>query len=721
MQKAWLFLFGVILAFFSGCFSNNPYPEKERGKNIYYDTFSEEPKHLDPALSYSSSEYVFLAQIYEPLLEYHFLKRPYTLQPLAARKMPQVFLYDARGNLLPPRAPASAVKKVVYRIEIKKGMKYVPHPAFARDNQKYVYHLGVGGKFPDIENPIDFPKKGTREVTADDFIYEIKRMANPLLPCPIYPVLAKYLDGFAEFSRNLAQVIQTIREVRKQNGGPFFNEEAYERKNPIYIDLRKYKMRGLKKINRYTLEITLKQKYPQFIYWLAMPFFSPVPWEADRFYRQPAAAEKNFTLDRFPIGSGPYYLAVNQPNYRMVLKKNPDYEGLYPTEGMPEDKINGFLEDAGKKIPFIDTAVFVLEKESIPRWTKFLQGYYDTSAISSDVFDSALQFSAGEFRLSDELKAKGIQLLTSASPSTYYFAFNMLDDVVGGNSDRARYLRQAISIAVDIEEYIEIFLNMRAKPAYSPIPPGIFGSTRTPNPIVYDANGQRKPISVAKKLMKKAGYPDGVNPATGKHLVLFFDSVAAGGAENKARYDWLRKQFKKIGIELQIRETDYNQFRDKVLKGNFQLIQWGWHADYPDPENFLFLLYGPNSKVKARGENAANYDNPLYNQLFREMESLSDSPRRKAIIERMIRILQQDAPWIFGFHPIGYALVHEWYKNGKPMAIGSNTLKYKRIDPALREKKRKEWNVPNPWPVYITLILVFGFSAYLFRKKLAQE
>ena len=90
--------------------------------------------------------------------------------------------------------------------------------------------------------------------------------------------------------------------------------------------------------------------------------------------------------------------------------------------------------------------------------------------------------------------------------------------------------------------------------------------------------------------------------------------------------DWLRKQFAAIDVQLQVRATDYNQFQSKVLRGNFQLIQWGWNADYPDPENFLFLLYGPNAKVTAQGENAANYDNPRFNALFQRMENMTKPP-----------------------------------------------------------------------------------------------
>ena len=277
----------------------------------------------------------------------------------------------------------------------------------------------------------------------------------------------------------------------------------------------------------------------------------------------------------------------------------------------------------------------------------------------------------------------------------------MLDEVVGGYDLKKRKLRQALSIALNIEEYIQIFLNGRGIGAQSPIPPGIFGYQEGPegiNPIIYEWDAQlrsprRKDLKTAKGLLAEAGYTDG------KPLVLFFDTVA-GGPESKAVLDWLRKQFAAIGVQLQVRTTDYNQFQTKVLQGNFQLIQWGWSADYPDPENFLFLLYGPNAKVTSQGENAANYDNPRFNELFRRAENMVNSAERAALIRDMLAIAQEDAPWIWGFHPVGYGLYHAWQHNTKPLTFGGNTLKYKRIDPDLREQSRIAWNRPITAPLW---------------------
>ena len=85
-------------------------------------------------------------------------------------------------------------------------------------------------------------------------------------------------------------------------------------------------------IDRYHYQIKIHGFYPQFKYWLAMPFFAPIPWEAIHFYSQQGMAEHNITLDWYPVGTGPYLLTENNPNRQMVLTRNPNFHGeLYPT------------------------------------------------------------------------------------------------------------------------------------------------------------------------------------------------------------------------------------------------------------------------------------------------------------------------------------------------------------------------------------------------------
>ena len=680
--------FGVLAAW------NDPYSASESNSNTLYSSFTERPKHLDPARSYSSDEYAFIAQIYEPLLQYHFLKRPYTLIPLATTAMPEVVRLNTQLKPVASGTDPSQVAFTEYRLSIQPNIRYQPHPALAtNDTGDYRYHSFSLQQLNTISTLKDFEHTGTRLLTAADYVYQIKRLANPAVHSPIGGVMAQYIVGFPELMQRLKQ-----------------HTEQHGEKHP---DLRQFELKGVHVVDDHQLVIRLNGVYPQFKYWLAMPFFAPMPWEVDRFYQQPGFEDKNLNLDWYPVGTGPFMLAENNPNLRMIMQRNPNFHGeRYPTDGEDTDRTNGVLDDAGKPLPFIDKAVYSLEKEQIPRWNKFLQGYYDNSGISSDSFDQAVQFNAGgEAVLTDEMIEQGITLTTSVATSSIYMGFNMLDPVIGGSGQRARLLRRAIGIAVDYEEYISIFANGRGISAQGPLPPGIYGhrsGERGINPYIYDwVNGRpkRKSLSKAIGLLARAGYPNGVDSITGQPLVINFEAVSRG-PDDKARLNWLTKQFAKLGIQLVIRATDYNRFREKMLKGTAQIFMWGWNADYPDPENFMFLLYGPNSKANHNGENAANYNNPKYDELFERMKNMEDSALRQQIIDQMTEILRHDSPWLFGFHPKSFSLHHNWYHNVKPNLMANNTLKYKRINSGKRAVKREQWNTPIIWPFIVIALLL---------------
>ena len=679
---------------------NNPHPASEQLSNILYSSFDERPKHLDPAVSYSSTEYQFIAQIYTPPLQYHYLKRPYSLIPLSAAKLPDVRYLDIDGRELPASSDAGDIAFSEYTIEIRPGIRYQPHPAFARNEQgEFLYHSLSEQELEPIYSLSDFARNGTRELVADDFVYQIKRLAHPGLHSPIFGIMSGYIVGLKEYAA-------TLKQVRDAETKGLENKEGH------YLDLKQHPLEGVSVVDRYSYRIRIKGKYPQLVYWLSMPFFAPMPAEADRFYSQAGLVERNISLDWYPVGTGPYMLTVNNPNLEMVLERNPHFEGeLYPTEGDPGDAEAGLLVDAGQPLPFIDKVIYRLERETIPYWSKFLQGYYDSSGISSDSFDEAVSITTqGEPTLTEDMEAKGIQLLTAVTTSTYYSGFNMRDPVIGGDSARARLLRRAIAIAADYEEYISIFNNGRGLAAQGPLPPGLFGHSEGKegiNPYVYDwVNGKpkRKPIEEARQLLVEAGYPGGFDKETGEALVINLDT-AASGPDAKARLDWWRKQFKKLNIDLIIRSTDYNRFQDKMRNGTAQMFQWGWNADYPDPENFMFLLYGPNSKVGKSGENAANYDNPEFNRLFDKMKNMDNGSARQAIIDKMVDIARRDGPWLWGLHPKAFSLHHGWVKNTKPNLMANNTLKYKRIDPALRAELRTAWNKPITWPIWAMLVV----------------
>lgn len=688
----------VVLAACSPQPVNSPYEPEELASNTLFTAFTQRsPKHLDPASSYSADETPFTYSIYEPLYAYHYLKRPYQLIPQTAASVVQPRYLDAQGQPLPDDAPGQQVAVSVYDIPIRKGVMFQPHPAFAKTEAGDYRYFPIApdelqGKFG-----IDqFQHTGTRELVAHDFVYAFKRLASPRVVSPIFGVMAEHVLGMNQLSEQLKQADQTLRSQGSD----------------AWLDLRNFPLEGVQALDDYTLRIQVNGKYPQFKYWLAMTFTAPVPWEAERFYHQPGMDRHNLSLNTWPVGTGPYLLAESITNRRHVLQRNPNFRGEpYPCQGAPGDQQLGLLDDCGKTMPFIDRIVFSMEKESVPLMGKFIQGYYDIPQVDRGDYGVALTVAAADSAEKAALyKDHGLILRSSTEATVYYLGFNWRDPVLGQGdtaeqAEKNRKLRQAISIAFDWEQFVAIFQNDQAEVAHGPLPPGVPGYLPPPeglNMQVYNwVNGQaqRKTIDHARELLAQAGYPNGRDAVTGKPLILYFDS--AGGMGSSPMLDWMRRQLQALNIQLEVRATDYNRFQDKMRNGTAQMFMWGWVADYPDPENFLFLLYGPNAKADGGGENASNYVNPEYDRLFEQMRFLDDGPERDALVHEMVRIVQHDAPWMFGYYPKSGGAYQAWVGNAKPTQMVRDTLQYYRIDPAMRVSKTAHWNAPVWWPLWL--------------------
>jgi oligopeptide transport system substrate-binding protein len=689
---------------------NNPNPRYEDDLLIYQSVMSPAPpKHLDPAISYASDESLFIMQIYEPPMGYHYLKRPYELIPLSLESFPELTFLDAQGNEVEEGDDALAFSR--YTLHVREDEHYQPHPAFALDPEGkplYVFATAAeGGRYRQVP---DFPETGSRPVLANDFVYAIKRLADPENGSPMLGFMAHYIVGMEAFSEQLAKI--------PRDG---------------WLDLDSYPMEGLELLDERTLSITIKGRYPQFTYWLAMQFFSPIAPEVDRFYHNPGFAERNLTLDWWPVGSGPFMMVKNDPNSEIVLERNPNFrEDFYPTEGGPGDREKGLLDVAGKRVPFIDRAVYRLEKEVLPLWTKFVQGYYDRSGEvhgnTNRVFDQAFVVGPDGVEMSGELVDHNISMSPDVKPAIYYYGFNMRDPVVGGYTEEKRKLRQALQIAFNTEEYLNIFYKGNGIASHTPIPPGIPGFLEGEagmNSYVYDwvdGEPQRKSLDYARQLLAEAGYPNGRDARTGEPLKIFIDVQSQ--AISNTIMNWMDRVFGEIGVQVEYRPADWNRTREKLLTGNTQIFSHGWLADYPDPENFLFLLYGPESPLdcKCDGANNSNYASEIYDDAFRDIRVLPPSPERDKLVALAVEQYRKDAVWLFAYYPKDIYLNNSWVYNNKRHGVSRATLKYTRVDKEERARKQVAWNQPVIWPLYAGALLLLsllapGVIAYRRRQK----
>ena len=662
---AWLLVTSMSLAGLGGC-DNSPNPKGSAATNTLFIAFQERsPRHLDPTASYSLNETPYTYAVYEPPYGYQYLKRPYVVVPKSTTAIAEPQYLDKDGKPLPADAPGDQIAESDYDVHIIPGMLYAPHPAFAKGpDGQYLYHSLTAADTRDKHTPFDFPQSGTREVVADDYVYALKRHATPRIEAPIYGIFSEYILGLKDYGK-----LMRAEDLQLRKG-----DDPAALDKP-FLDFRQYPLAGAVALDKYTYRIRIKGKYPQWKYWMTMPFTAPVPWEADKFYAQPGMAKNSLSLDVWPVGSGPFMAREYDADRRHVLVRNPNYHGAtYPCEGMPSDQAAGLLADCGKKLPFVDKLVFNVEKDKTPLRSKFTQGYLDVPEIErADWGPDFLADANDSDAVRQRFEERGMRFPKSVEPQNWYLGFNWLDPVVGKGDtpeqqEKNRKLRYALSIAIDWEEgYGRVFTQKAGEAAMGPLPAGVFGSRHgTPegiDPITHrlvDGKPVRRSIDEAKQLLAEAGYPDGRDAKTGKPLVLNYDYQRVPTPEYRAELDWMVKQFAKLNVQLEIRATDYNQFQEKMLKGKQQIFWWGWFADYPDAENFLFLFYGPNSKAKFEGENTANYSNPEYDRLYKQLALLDDGPAKQQLIDRMVDILRKDAPWSFGYFPFSAGAYQQW-------------------------------------------------------------
>ncbi len=665
--------FVAVLALATAC-TNDPYPSADAHARVLYVPYAEAPKTLDPQVAYSVYDHEVLSNVYETPLEYHYLKRPYELIPGLVTAVPE------------PRATGDG--RVAYTFQFRRGVRFASDPCFA---------VGRAGATQ-------------RELVASDLVFALQRIADPKVGSPVLVTFSKIV-GLAEFGKRLAKL--------REDDPAFASlriDQQYQRAGPI--EGLSLKVTDSSKVAS-ELEITLSAAYPQILYWFAMPFTAPVPWEAVVYYD---GEDGRDGFAEHAVGTGPFRIARYQKRSRIVLERNPAWYGAehpewhapaatYPTEGGAGDAEKGLLASdlRGRALPFVDRVEMRFEKESIPVFTKFLQGYYDRSRIPKESFDKAAAGGA----LSPEMASLGIQLERTVTLGTYYIGFNMVDPVVGSaGGERSRKLRQAMSLAIDADEFLRVFLNGRGIPAQSPLPPGLFGYEDD-----YRNPFRSVDLARARSLLAEAGYPNGVDPGSGRALRISFDTGDTS-VQARLRYQFLVESWRRLGLDVEIEATSYNQFQDKVRRGAHQLYFWGWVADYPDPENFLFLLWGPMGQTASGGPNSSNFADPRYDALFDAMKDRPNDATRDATIRAMRALLETERPWIELFHPEDYALTHGWLHNVKATGLTVPIWKYYDVDPPVRASLRVAWNQPVRWPAFAlagfgVALLVPAVATYL--------
>lgn len=502
-------------------------------------------------------------------------------------------------------------------------------PQVSEDNLMYTIKIKKGVYFQDNKC---FPDGKGRELKAADFIYAWKRIANIKYVSKNWWMFDDKIVGLDEF-RAYTKTCKTLEDV----------------------DLLR-DVEGFQAPDDYTIVIKLKRPWPQIIYILTHLPAAPVAKEAVNRYGEDIVSS--------PVGTGPFKLKVwNRGSYIELVRNvnfRPDY---YPSEGQPEDRENGLLVDAGKRVPFIDKISYMIIEEEQPRWLQFLRGKMDTSIIAKDNYNQTIDVSRG---LTDEMKERGIHLKKFKDPDTFWLGFNMEDPVLGKNKP----LRRALSYAVDRNKHNDIFWNGRYDIAYGFIPPIM----KSFNPRIKEIGDSFNPQAIPA-LIKEAEKIHGGKIPTLK--------LTMGGTHTLSRQmgQFYSRDFKDAGFDVEIEYMDWPTFQAKLNSKSTQIFSIGWIADYPDAETFLQLFY---SKNISPGSNNFNFVNSKYDELYNEAAVLPDSPERTKLYRQAEQFIIEQCPAIFTEHRVRYILHHDWLENYKPHVFLYAAPKYYRIDVAKR-------------------------------------
>ncbi len=646
----------------SGC-GNNPYPIGESATPVIYRVLADDPKTLDPSIAYDVPSANVIDVIYPGYLQYHYLKRdPFVLDLGLGAEEPRREKWPL-ATVVKGKTVTTAGERWTFKI--KKGLRFQDDPCF--------------------------PGGAGREILASDFLFTFKRLSAPNVNCPIFPFFSDKIVGLLDWRAQNAARIKAARESSPNGPRPRVDYDAPV--DGLQADPK----------DPYTFRIVLNQPYPQLRYLMAMHFTSPLAREAISKYGDENLDSHVADADKFsmhPVGCGAFKLVEYAKKSRIMLVANPNYrEETYPTEGAPGDAEAGYLADAGKRLPLARRVQFNIIRESITSFNEFLQGYEDLAGVTQQNFQQVM---AQPGQLSPEMVDRGYGLHRDKGVDVAYFCFNMNDPTFGGTSEKNRKLRKAVSLALDSREMIDLLDQGLGVQAQFLIAPGLFGY----DPDYKNPYRQFDPaLTRAKQLLEEAGYPGGIEPATGKRLTIVWDNYNTTPLLRQ-QVGLITRQLSRLGLNVDSRSSQYPIFEDKVEKGHYQFMNFGWVADYPDPENFVFLLYGPNGGAATSGPNYANYANPEYDKLFDQMRVMDDGPARGAVIRKMRDIVQEDCPWICTLHSETFALTQPWLKNYKPHPVSLDGAKYWQVDAAVRARLQAKWNHPNYWPILATVALL---------------
>jgi len=479
-------------------------------------------------------------------------------------------------------------------------------------------------------------KGARRELVAQDFVYSLERFVDPVQRSPYNFLFRGKFVGLDDVVR------------RAEKTGRFDYDAPIE---------------GLKAIDRYTLRIRLNERDYRFPYLLAHGSAGAVAREVVESY--------GATIGLHPVGTGPYVLTTWTPGTKAVLDANPQFRGFtwdFAAGGDPRDATL-VAQMKGKRMPQIGHVELFIIEEDTAYWLAFLKG--DLYAVNLLPRFQATSLVNGE--LKPELGAKGYQMYRDVVASVGFTAFNFGDPVVGGFTPQKIALRRAIALAYNGDELIHVVYNDNGSRAQMLIPPGVYGhdpAYRSAN--VYDPE-------LANRLLDRFGYrrgPDGFRTLPDGRPLELVRNTGAGGIFRDLDKIW-QSSMARIGMRMRMLTMTGSETAKASTTCTVMMFDYNWIADYPDGENFVQLLYGPN----AHQANIGCYRSAAYDRFYDQAAALPDGPERLHAFQEMTRQMETDTALVLQAWQNRIVMLQPWVQGHKAHPFLNTIIPYVDVKP----------------------------------------
>ncbi|MDD2206060.1 MAG: ABC transporter substrate-binding protein [Aminobacterium sp.] len=348
---------------------------------------------------------------------------------------------------------------------------------------------------------------------------------------------------------------------------------------------------GIKVLDKYTVQFTLKSSFAPFLAVLTYPNFGVLPKEdAEKW-------GKEFTFH--PVGTGPFILEKWDHDSLVSFKKNPDY----------------WRKDAnGKQLPYLDGVDLIIIPDNSVAYLEFKKGNIDVLPDIPDEYYNEIKEEFGD--KFQEIPGLNVQ---------YY----------GMNQTKAPFdnvkVRQALNYAINREAINELVLNGRYAVAKGVLPPGM--PAYNPDMNSYTYNPEK-----AKELLKEAGYDKGFE------VTLHYNN----NPRHKAIGEAVQAQLAELGIKMNLSSSEVGAHYDAVRRGDYGLFRAGWAGDYVDPDNFLYTLFY-SGNIGPQG-NYSRYKNSEVDQWLVAARQETDHEKRVELYKKAEQKVVDDAVWLFLFY-----------------------------------------------------------------------